>query len=231
MTGKHTIVLVEDDLELNQMMSGFLREEGYLVTSVFNGNDAVDMIIAENPDLVILDLMLPGIDGIEICRRIRTEFINPIVMLTAKDDDLVEVASLQQGVDNYLNKPIRPHVLLAHVQAALRRSSISAKPENPSHLVVQDITLDRESLCVTLREALLDLTSGEFELLAVLMENAGVPVSRDMLYKLTRGIEYDGLDRSMDLRISTLRRKLNDENPPYRYIKTVRGKGYLMSKR
>ncbi|MCU7883604.1 MAG: response regulator transcription factor [Candidatus Thiodiazotropha sp. (ex Lucinoma annulata)] len=231
MTSKQTIVLVEDDLELNQMISDFLQEEGYLVTSIFNGNDAVDVIVNQNPDLVILDLMLPGIDGIEICRRIRTKYINPIVMLTAKDDDLVEVASLQQGVDNYLNKPIRPHVLLAHVQAALRRSTISAKPTNPSHLVVQDITLDPESLRVTLRDESLDLTTGEFELLAVLMENAGLPVSRDKLYKLTRGIEYDGLDRSIDLRISNLRKKLNDESPPYRYIKTVRGKGYLMSKR
>ncbi|MCU7865542.1 MAG: response regulator transcription factor [Candidatus Thiodiazotropha sp. (ex Lucinoma borealis)] len=231
MTSKQTIVLVEDDLELNQMISGFLQEEGYLVTSIFNGNDAVDVIVTQNPDLVILDLMLPGIDGIEICRRIRTKYINPIVMLTAKDDDLVEVASLQQGVDNYLNKPIRPHVLLAHVQAALRRSTISAKPTNPAHLVVQDITLDPESLRVTLRDESLDLTTGEFELLAVLMENAGLPVSRDKLYKLTRGIEYDGLDRSIDLRISNLRKKLNDESPPYRYIKTVRGKGYLMSKR
>ncbi|MCU7857777.1 MAG: response regulator transcription factor [Candidatus Thiodiazotropha sp. (ex Lucinoma borealis)] len=231
MTSKQTIILVEDDLELNQMISGFLQEEGYLVASIFNGNDAVDAIITQNPDLVILDLMLPGIDGIEICRRIRTKYINPIVMLTAKDDDLVEVASLQQGVDNYLTKPIRPHVLLAHVQAALRRSTISAKPTNPSHLVVQDITLDPESLRVTLRDESLDLTTGEFELLAVLMENAGLPVSRDKLYKLTRGIEYDGLDRSIDLRISNLRKKLNDESPPYRYIKTVRGKGYLMSKR
>ncbi|MCU7890360.1 MAG: response regulator transcription factor [Candidatus Thiodiazotropha sp. (ex Ustalcina ferruginea)] len=231
MTSKQTIVLVEDDLELNQMMSGFLHEEGYLVTSIFNGNDAVDLIVTQNPDLVILDLMLPGIDGIEICRRIRAKYTNPIVMLTAKDDDLVEVASLQQGVDNYLNKPIRPHVLLAHVQAALRRSAISAKPTSPSHLVVQDITLDPESLRVTLRDESLELTTGEFELLAVLMENAGLPVSRDKLYKLTRGIEYDGLDRSIDLRISNLRKKLNDESPPYRYIKTVRGKGYLMSKR
>ncbi|MCU7805704.1 MAG: response regulator transcription factor [Candidatus Thiodiazotropha sp. (ex Lucinoma borealis)] len=231
MTSKQTIVLVEDDLELNQMISGFLQEEGYLVTSIFNGNDAIDAIVNQNPDLVILDLMLPGIDGIEICRRIRTKYINPIVMLTAKDDDLVEVASLQQGVDNYLNKPIRPHVLLAHVQAVLRRSTISAKPTNPSHLVVQDITLDPESLRVTLSDESLDLTTGEFELLAVLMENAGLPVSRDKLYKLTRGIEYDGLDRSIDLRISNLRKKLNDESPPYRYIKTVRGKGYLMSKR
>ncbi|MEL0583634.1 MAG: response regulator transcription factor [Candidatus Thiodiazotropha sp. (ex. Lucinoma kazani)] len=231
MTSKQTIVLVEDDLELNQMISDFLQEEGYLVTSIFNGNDAVDAIVNQNPDLVILDLMLPGIDGIEICRRIRTKYINPIVMLTAKDDDLVEVASLQQGVDNYLNKPIRPHVLLAHVQAALRRSTISAKPTNPFNLVVQDIMLDPESLRVTLNDESLDLTTGEFELLAVLMENAGHPVSRDKLYKLTRGIEYDGLDRSIDLRISNLRKKLNDESPPYRYIKTVRGKGYLMSKR
>ncbi|MCU7878544.1 MAG: response regulator transcription factor [Candidatus Thiodiazotropha sp. (ex Lucinoma borealis)] len=231
MTSKQTIVLVEDDLELNKMISGFLQEEGYLVTSIFNGNDAVDAIVTQNPDLVILDLMLPGIDGIEICRRIRMKYINPIVMLTAKDDDLVEVASLQQGVDNYLNKPIRPHVLLAHLQAVLRRSTISAKPTNPSHLVVQDITLDPESLRVTLSDESLDLTTGEFELLAVLMENAGLPVSRDKLYKLTRGIEYDGLDRSIDLRISNLCKKLNDESPPYRYIKTVRGKGYLMSKR
>ncbi|MCM8856993.1 MAG: response regulator transcription factor [Candidatus Thiodiazotropha sp.] len=231
MTSKQTIVLVEDDLELNQMISGFLQEEGYLVTSIYNGNDAVGAIVNQNPDLVILDLMLPGIDGIEICRRIRTKYINPIVMLTAKDDDLVEVASLQQGVDNYLNKPIRPHVLLAHVQAALRRSTISVKPTNPVNLVVQDITLDPESLRVTLSDESLDLTTGEFELLAVLMENAGLPVSRDKLYKLTQGIEYDGLDRSIDLRISNLRKKLNDESPPYRYIKTVRGKGYLMSKR
>lgn len=231
MTSNLSIVLIEDDMELNRMMSEFLRDEGYLVKSVFNGDEAVNAITTEVPDLVILDLMLPGIDGIEICRRIRKEFFNPVIMLTAKDDDMVEVASLQQGVDNYLKKPIRPHVLLAHVQAALRRSSASPVHMDSSSLVVQDIRVDRDSLRVMQGEEQMDLTTGEFELLVVLMENAGTPVSRDKLFKMTRGIEYDGLDRSIDLRISTLRRKLKDESPPYRYIKTIRGKGYLMSRK
>lgn len=229
MNSKTKIVLVEDDTDLSAMMTEFLSEQGYDVTPVLDGAEAVSTILDLTPDLVILDIMLPNVDGIEVCRQIRRNFTNPVIMLTAKDDDLIEVASLQQGADNYLTKPTRPHVLLAHIKATLRRQPTSATPTDSNCFEVQDITIDPSSLTAKHDGKVLDLTSGEFELLLILVENAGHPVSRETLYQKTRGIEYDGLDRSIDLRISTLRKKLGDHAPPYRYIKTVRNKGYQLS--
>ena len=225
------ICLVEDDVELSQMVVEFLTSEGFDVVPIYEGTDAVESILRLSPDLVILDIMLPGVDGVEICRQLRPNFSRPIIMLTAKDDDLVEVASLQQGADNYLSKPIRPHVLLAHITATIRRESSPEFQRSADQLIVQDLVLDKESFSVTQGDNTISFTTAEFELIVLLAESAGIPVSRDILYEKLRGFEYDGLDRTIDLRISAIRKKLNDESAPYKYIKTVRGKGYILSRR
>ncbi|MFT5708964.1 MAG: two-component system response regulator RstA, partial [Oceanospirillaceae bacterium] len=173
-------------------------------------------------DLAVLDLMLPGRDGLDVCRYLRKTSDMPVLMLTAKDDDIVATASLQLGVDNYLQKPVRSHLLLAHIEALLRRSY---SPNVP----IQDIKIDPDSYSASLKGQALNLTSGEYELLAYLVSRAGSIITRDELYLEIRGFSFDGLDRSIDLRISTLRKKLNDDQPPYRYIKTVRSIGYLMA--
>jgi DNA-binding response OmpR family regulator len=232
MTEKDTykITLVEDDIELAQMIQAFLNSEGFEVSRSDNGLDAVEFILQENPDLVVLDIMLPGIDGVEVCRRIRNSFNNPVLMLTAKDDDLSEVASLNTGADNYLNKPVRPHVLLAHIKALLRRSQLTpnTSKENSELLQVQDLSINLSAYLLHKDNQEINLTSGEFQLLTILAEDIGTPVSRNELCQKLRGIEYDGIDRSIDLRVSSIRKKLNDDIPPYRYIKTLRGKGYVL---
>ena len=222
------ITLVEDDHELARMIQAFLQSEGFVVSWADNGLDGVDLILKEQPDLVVMDIMMPGIDGVEVCRRIRESFSNPVLMLTAKDDDLSEVASLNTGADGYLNKPVRPHVLLAHIKSLLRRSKTSSSNSDANTVQVQNLKINMKNYTLLKDDVELVLTSGEFELLTILVKSEGVPVNRDDLYQKLRGIEYDGIDRSIDLRISSLRKKLDDDAPPYRYIKTVRGKGYLL---
>ncbi len=215
------------------MMQNFLISEGFEISWAEDGLDAVDLILKIQPDLVVLDIMLPSIDGVEVCRRIRNSYTNPVLMLTAKDDDLSEVAALNTGADGYLNKPVRPHILLAHINALLRRNqsheqNTATNSKESAIIKIQDLSINLKTYSLTKDDIELRLTSGEFELLAILVKSDGIPVNRDDLYQQLRGIEYDGIDRSIDLRISSLRKKLDDDVPPYRYIKTVRGQGYLL---
>lgn len=221
------VLLVEDDLPLADMMTEFLEQEGFLVSVCHDGDTACSLIdeykqSADDFNLAILDLMLPGKDGLEICRYLRKHSNIPVLMLTAKDDDMIAAASLQLGVDNYLQKPVRPHLLLAHIEALMRRSY---SPQE----AVQDIRIDPASYSASLKGTPLDLTSGEYQLLTYLVEHAGEVISREKLYQDIRGIPFDGIDRAIDLRISTLRKKLGDDQPPYRYIKTVRSRGYILA--
>jgi DNA-binding response OmpR family regulator len=225
--------LVEDDQALASMMQNFLISEGFEISWAEDGLDAVDLILKIQPDLVVLDIMLPSIDGVEVCRRIRNSYTNPVLMLTAKDDDLSEVAALNTGADGYLNKPVRPHILLAHINALLRpnqshEQNTATNSKESAIIKIQDLSINLKTYSLTKDDVELRLTSGEFELLAILVKSDGIPVNRDDLYQQLRGIEYDGIDRSIDLRISSLRKKLDDDVPPYRYIKTVRGQGYLL---
>lgn len=217
-----SLLVVEDDLEFASLASTFLQREGYRVEHISDGDLACEVLGRQHFDLVILDLMLPGQDGLAICQKLRQQSDTPVLMITAKDDDVSELQALKIGVDNYLKKPIRPHILLAHIEALLRRTHRSAAP-------VCDLQLDESSFQATLKGQVLDLTSGEFELLNYLYQRVGQVISRDQLYMDIRGIEYDGIDRSIDLRISVLRKKMQDDAPPYRYIKTIRARGYLLA--
>ncbi|MEZ4316394.1 MAG: response regulator [Myxococcota bacterium] len=216
------LLLVEDDATLVDLVGGFLRSHGFTVDTEMRGDRAVDRIVEGRPDLVLLDLMLPGLDGMEVCRQARERgFAGAIVMLTARGDDLDEILGLQVGADDYLAKPVRPRVLLARVQAVLRR------------MQPREATLSRGRLMLDLaaREARLDgervsLTTAEFDLLAVLARNAGEVLSRDDLSLELRGIPWDGLDRSIDLRVSRLRKRLGDDDAEI--VKSVRGSGYLL---
>lgn len=210
------------------MISEFLEDEGFNVTSIHDGAQAIVDIISSQPDLVILDVMLPSVDGVEVCRKVRQVFDKPIIMLTASNNEFAEVSSLNYGADSYLLKPIKPQVLLAHIHATLRRSIAQVNTEN-AVLLVQDIELNKHNFSMKIASEPVEITMGEFNVLRLLMERAGEVVSRDDLYHDIRGIEYDGLDRSIDLRVSYLRKKMNDENAPYRYIKTVRNKGYVFA--
>ncbi|WP_281556376.1 response regulator transcription factor [Thalassomonas sp. RHCl1] len=221
------IILVEDDLRLANLICTFLTSEGFAVSHEVRGDNAVALITDSKPDLVILDMNLPGLNGLEVCKEIRRSYRGAVIMVTANDDELTEVSALNFGVDDFIAKPIRPHVLLARINALFRRSqqNITAEPEH--QLKVQDIMLDKQNRQVMQGQQAVTLSDAEFDVLAVLMENAGQILSRSQLFYAVRGIEYDGLDRSLDMRISSLRKQLNDLKAPHKYIKSVRGKGYL----
>jgi two-component system response regulator RstA len=186
----------------------------------------VSQILAERPALVVLDLMLPGEDGLSICKRVREQgYDAPILMLTARTDDLDQVQGLEMGADDYVCKPVRPVVLLARIRALLRRRETPA--ETVQRLSFGSLQLDHARREVTLGGERVELTGAEFDLLWLLALNAGRTLSREEIFTQLRGIEYDGQDRSIDVRISRIRPKLGDDPVTPRLIKTIRSKGYL----
>lgn len=222
---KPTLYFAEDDKDINSMVSDFLISEGFAVQSFLNGTDLLDQLTINAPDILLIDYMLPDMTGVEICQRCKPDYQGPIVMLTAHDNDLVEIASINQGVNSFLIKPVRPHVLLAHIKSQLKNRQITAP--NSDLIRSGALLINTKQLSAQLDGISLDLSDAEFSLLALLAKNAGKIFSRDDIFSALRGIEYDGLDRSIDMRISVLRQKLKDQSTPYKYIKTVRGKGYM----
>lgn len=221
------IMLVEDDASLAQWFYDYLHENGYMITLVNRGDLAVDLITSEQPDLVVLDVMLPGKDGFDVCKAVRTSFNNPILMMTARDEETDEVLGLELGADDYLIKPVKPRVLLSRIKALLRRSVPLQTATGPSHLNFGKLVLDLTAQNVLLNNSRIALSSNEFHILSVLANAADNVVSRASLVEQYRGIEYDGFDRSIDIIISRLRKKLLDDSTnPFR-IKTIWGKGYL----
>jgi DNA-binding response OmpR family regulator len=229
------ILLVEDDPRLAELTSRYLTQNGLTVTVESNGAAAVARFHEARPRLVVLDLMLPGKDGLTICRELRQTFKGPILMLTAKDADIDQVIGLEAGADDYVAKPAEPMVLLARIRALLRRADREAQPAaaGQAHApATTDIVFGAlrisEAHRVWLNGEEITLTTQEFELLYELARSAGTILSRDDLFKRIRGIDYDGLDRSIDSRISKLRRKLGDDADAPKRIRTIWGKGYLL---
>lgn len=222
------ILIVEDDQRLAELTQEYLQGNGLQVEVESDGGRAAARILKEHPDLVVLDLMLPGEDGLSICRKVRGQFAGPILMLTARTDDMDEVLGLEMGADDYMCKPVRPRVLLARIRALLRRSEVTEAPaENQRRLEFGPLVVDSAMREAWLRGASVELTSAEFDLLWLLAANAGRILSREEIFTALRGIEYDGQDRSIDVRISRIRPKIGDDPMHPRLIKTVRSKGYL----
>ncbi|MEQ3514746.1 response regulator [Pseudoalteromonas sp. BZB3] len=222
------VILVEDDVRLATLTAQFLKANGFEVEMIHDGADAAKQIIAMQPDMVILDIMLPNQDGFSICRAIKDEYSGPILFLSAKDSDFDQVKGLEIGADDYVIKPVEPFVLLARLNALLRRCQ--NKPKNQDSLSLGKLQIDKADRRVYLDSEEIELTSYEFDLLWTLASNAGETQSREFIYKHVVGRDYDGLDRSVDVRISRLRKKLGDNlEQPFRLI-TVWGKGYLCSK-
>ncbi|PCE22862.1 DNA-binding response regulator [Paraburkholderia acidicola] len=227
------ILLVEDDNRLSALVAGYLSKHGYEVDVVLHGNDAVPAILKRQPDLVILDVNLPGKDGFQICREAREHYDGVIIMVTARDEQFDELLGLEFGADDYVHKPVEPRILLARIKAQLRRvSGRTAEVVNqPDSYTFGKFVINRASRSVMLPDGSTpDLTSAEFDLLWVLARHAGEVVSRDDLMRALRGVEFDGLDRTIDGGISKLRRKLHDDASNPQRIKTIRSKGYQFSK-
>lgn len=223
---KFNLLVVEDDQRIAKLLLQFLRLEGFNVDWCDSGEAAIDYVQQQQPDLIILDLMLPKLDGLEVCEIIRPKFQNSILMLTASEGDLQEVTALNAGIDDFLNKPIRTHVLLARINALLRRQT----PKEVDTLSIMDLVIDNKKRQVIRNDKRLDLSDSDFELLWVLANNAGKVIKRDDLFYQLRGKEYDGLDRSIDMRISQLRKKLSEPTITTEYIRTLRQLGYLFMK-
>jgi two-component system OmpR family response regulator/two-component system response regulator RstA len=225
------ILLVEDDERLAELTAEYLTKNDMQVTIEPRGDTAEARILAEQPDLVMLDVMLPGKDGFEVCRAVRPNYRGVILMLTARDEDFDQILGLEMGADDYIAKPVQPRVLLARIKALLRRLPTNDGPATESEkMVFGQFNISQSTRTAILSGESIDLTTAEFDLLWLLASHAGNVLSRDDLLQELRGIGFDGLDRSIDARISRLRKKLNDDPENPTRIKTVRGKGYLFSK-
>jgi two-component system, OmpR family, response regulator RstA len=223
------ILLVEDDRRLAELTAEYFGQNGLSVAIESRGDRALAQFAKLRPRVVLLDLMLPGEDGLTLCRELRGSFDGPILIFTARDSDIDQVIGLEAGADDYVTKPVDPMVLLARTRALLRRVEALDKPAPASG----DIVLGTLRVSPSAQEVMLDgepvqLTTHEFELLLLLARHAGAILSRDDIFRHLRGIDYDGLDRSIDGRISKLRRKLGDSATEPARIKTVWGKGYLL---
>ena len=222
-----TVLIVEDDTELQQWIADYLTAKGFSCTCTENGKDAVKLISDTHPDVVLLDGALPGLDGFEVCKAVRSFYKGAIIMITARDEEIDEVLGLEVGADDYLIKPIRARALLTRIQKLLEKKETVI---SSTTLTFNSLVIDPHSQSVFLSGVDAKVTSKEFEVLWVLASHPGEIVTRDTLLKELRGYEFDGLDRSIDLRISRIRKKLEDRtDDPYR-IKTIWGKGYLFVK-
>ena len=233
---KTRILLVEDDERLADLTAEYLRKNDFEVAIEARGDTAEARILKDDPDLVILDVMLPGKDGFEVCRAVRGSYKGVILMFTARDEDLDQILGLELGADDYIAKPVQPRLLLARIKALLRRAPVPGGaaggngPDETAQLAFGSFSISQATRSAHLGEDAIDLTTAEFDLLWLLARHAGSILSRDDLLQQLRGIGFDGLDRSIDARISRLRRKLGDDPENPTRIKTVRGKGYLFSK-
>ena len=221
------VLVVEDEPDIRNLIVHHLTRDGFRCRTAATGTEALARVRSAPPDLVVLDLMLPEMDGLEVCRRLRGDPATaalPLIMLTAKADEVDRIVGLELGADDYLVKPFSPKELVARVRAVLRR----ARPAPVTRSVsVGEVSLDAARHTVTVAGRPVELTPKEFDLLQALLEAAGRVLSRDELLKKMRGIEFDGLDRSIDNCISKLRRKFDDTDSEK--IKTVWGEGYLFS--
>ncbi len=230
MNAVHTpsIVLVEDDLRLSELVSRYLETNGFRVTVTHRGDQVIDRVMRSPPDLVILDLGLPGQDGFSVCRQLRPNYENPILILTARDNDGDHVLGLELGADDYVIKPVEPRVLMARIHALLRRSKSRTRTES------RVMRFGRLQINVAARSATIDgqaiaLSSNEFDLLSFLAARAGEVQSRETIFQQLYRREYDGMDRMLDVRISHLRKKLGEDADSSERIKTIWGQGYLFA--
>lgn len=229
-----SILIVEDDHSLSDWIKDFLAAKNFVVEQCYRGDDAVEKVVEWEPDILLLDGMLPGLDGNDVCRQVRPYFKGRIIMLTARNTDTDEITSLEHGADDYLSKPVRAKVLLARINTQLRHlSSLNAsfkQTEKSESIRLGNLYLNFGTRTTMLRGERVEMTSKEFDMLSMLVQNAGKIVTRDELTISLRGFEYNGFDRSVDLTVSRLRRKLDDNAKVHQKIITVRGKGYILAK-
>ena len=224
---KVTVLAVDDDIRILRMMERILELENYRVLKASDGESALDIFVGENPDVVLLDVMMPGMDGYAVCRRIREFSYVPIIMVTAKDNDEEKVEGLDSGADDYIAKPFPPKELAARVMAVLRRSSFQDEPSEPV-FSSQGLVIDYSRHRVTLDDHEVNLTATEYRLLSYLSHNAGRILTADQLLTAVWGDEYCGEFEILRMNITRLRRKLGEDGANPRFIVTKHGIGYVL---
>ena len=222
------VLYVEDDERLASLTAKYLESHGMTVVVVANGAEAVPQALKLHPDVVLLDLMLPNVDGLEVCRRLRSRMDTPIIMVTAHGDEPDRVLGLEGGADDYLTKPFSARELVARIRAHTRRARGQLGPK-AKLVAVGELHLEPQSMRATMHGKELLLTSYEFALLRALAERAGQVMTREQLMDLVRGSAEEAFDRSIDVHISHLRQKLGDDPRSPRLLKTVRGVGYMLA--
>jgi two-component system, OmpR family, alkaline phosphatase synthesis response regulator PhoP len=232
--GTKTILVVDDELRLREVVRGYLEQAGYIVLLAEDGHAALEQARQYSPDVVVLDILLLSVDGLEVCRRLRTFSDAYVLMLTAKAEEIDRVIGLEVGADDYLTKPFSPRELVARVRALLRRphlgSAISALPDVPPPQRVGNLLIDYARHEVTLAGAVVLLTPLEFALLTALAAHPGLVFTRARLLEQVWGTDYFGDDHVLDVHIANLRKKLNDDPTNPHYIETVRGIGYRFTR-
>ena len=226
---KDSILVVDDEKRIIDLARMYLEQDGFQVTSATDGNVAKHMILNEKPNLVVLDLMLPGMDGLEVCRRVREVSDVPIIMLTARDDDIDKIVGLELGADDYLTKPFNPRELVARIRAILRRADRGdMRDEAPPPINIGNLHIDAQRRRVEVAGRAVDLRMKEFDLLKTLANNKGVVYSRDRLLEVVWGYDFAGETRTVDVHIAHLRHKLRGMDPT---IDTIWGVGYKLDDR
>jgi two-component system, OmpR family, alkaline phosphatase synthesis response regulator PhoP len=218
--------LVDDEANIVQLARLYLEREGYKISSAGDGQTALEKVHTLQPVLMVLDIMLPGLDGLEVCKRLRVEK-NPvaIIMLTARDDDIDKILGLEMGADDYMTKPFNPRELVARVKAVLRRGSEKPAGQAAAQIVLGDLVIDPGSREVRCKKRLLDLRTQEFEVLLVFAQHRGMVLTREQLLNMAWGFDFYGQTRTVDVHIAQLRRKMADSQVK---IETVTGVGYKL---
>ena len=224
-----TVLIVEDDPHTVEVVRLYLRRDGHTVLTASNGKDGLRMAQEAAPDLVVLDLMLPEIGGLDVCRELRKESDVPIVMLTARVEEEDRVAGFELGADDYVTKPFSPRELAARIRAVLRRTAQDREDNSPSGLTYRQITLDTQRRTTSVGQTSLNLTPTEYRLLAMFLREPGRTFTRDEIINRVFGYDFDGFDRTVDSHVSGLRRKLDAAAKDRGYIQTVYGVGYRLN--
>lgn len=221
------ILVVDDELKIVKLVRAYLEKAGFTVVTASDGQEALAVFRYERPHLVVLDLMLPGMDGLDVCRAIRRSSDVPIIMLTARDQEVDRLIGLELGADDYIVKPFSPREVVARVRAVLRRTE--GQPLEPEVVIAGDVTLDLPHRTAQVRGRPVELTTTEFDLLTVLARHPGQVFTRMQLLDLVQGEAYAPYERTIDVHVKNLRRKLGDDPRNPRHIVTIRGVGYKFS--
>jgi two-component system, OmpR family, response regulator len=229
-TTRDRILWIEDDTALSSVVADYLGQNGFEVTAIARGDAALAAAQRINPALILLDIMLPGLNGLEVCKALRAARIDaPILMLTAKDEDFDKVLALEIGADDYLVKPVQPRVLLAFLRAALRRSRVPAPDVANAEIALGNLLVSRTKRAVFVRGEPVRMSAGDFDLLWILVQRAGAVVGREELLRELRGLEAVHDDRSVDARFYRLRKRFADADRPEERLRSIRPHGYMLT--